>query len=432
MRGIFMLVLVLLAMPAAADADKPLTLVQLTDLALQHNTKTRLAWDAFRASEAGVELARAGYWPQISGVLSGQRSRVLSFSGLPAATQTRYGASVSLSYLLWDFGTRSGLLDEAGFQRDVANLNRNQAMQDVILLVEQSYFQVLALQAVTDANRQSLQDAETNLDAARERKDSGLATVGDVYSAEAAAAGARFNLQQAEGQLAAARGQLAVAVGQSPDADLQLAAWNQDIHPELPAQSVSALLDEARSQRADLLAAQAQEHAAAASLDATRGQGLPSINLSADTGHTRVPGIATSSQFTALLSLNVPLFSGFGDQAAVHRAEAQLDSAHDTSDDLRSQVELQVWQAYQNLKTAASTLDSSAAQLRSAQQASDVASARYQNGLDSLLDLLSAQSTLANARVQQVQARLDWASAQAALGHAVGGLQPPSSSMGSP
>jgi len=427
-----MLALVLLPLPAAADQDKPLTLVQLTDLALQHNTKTRLAWDAFRASEAGVELARAGYWPQITGTLSGQRSRSLNFSGLPAATQTRYGASVSLNYLLWDFGTRSGLLDEAGFQRDVASLNRNQAMQDVILLVEQSYFQVLALQAVTEADRQSLQDAETNLDAARERKNSGLATVGDVYSAEAAAAGARFNLQQAQGQLAVARGQVAVAIGQSPDAGLQLAAWNQGIHPELPAQGVSALLEEARSQRADLLAARAQEHAAAANLDATRGQGLPSINLSANAGQTQVPGVATSSQFAALLSLNVPIFSGFGDQAAVHKAEAELDSAHDTSDDLRSQVELQVWQAYQNLKTAAATLDSSAALLRSAQQASDVASARYRNGLDSLLDLLSAQSTLANARVQQVQARLDWASAQAALGHSVGGLQPPFSSMGLP
>ena len=134
---------------------------------------------------------------------------------------------------------------------------------------------------------------------------------------------------------------------------------------------------------------------------------------------------ASSSQFSALLTLKVPLFAGFGDRAAVHQAEAQLDSARANSDDLRSQVELQVWQAYQNLRTAAATLDSSAAQLKSAELAADVSNARYKNGLDTILDLLSAQTTLANARVQQVQARLDWAAARTALGHAVGGLKAP-------
>jgi len=84
-----------------------------------------------------------------------------------------------------------------------------------------------------------------------------------------------------------------------------------------------------------------------------------------------------------------------------------------------------VWQAYQNLRTAAATLDSSAAQLKSAELAAEVANARYKSGLATILDLLSAQTTLANARVQQVQARLDWAAGRTALGHAVGGLKAP-------
>ena len=133
--------------------------------------------------------------------------------------------------------------------------------------------------------------------------------------------------------------------------------------------------------------------------------------------------VGDSSQFSALLTLKIPLFAGFGDRAAIRQAEAALDSARASSDDLRSQVELQVWQAYQNLRTAAVTLDTTAAPLKSAQQAADVAQARYKSGLATILDLLSAQTTLANARVQQVQARLDWAAGRAALGHAVGGLK---------
>jgi TolC family type I secretion outer membrane protein len=411
-----------------ASPALPLTLIQLTDMALRRNPKTRQAWAAIRASEAGVELARAGYWPVVDASFTASRSRPLNFSGQNASTQTRYGASVSLSYLLWDFGARSGALDQARFELASARLSQNQTLQDVILLVEQSYYQVLGFEAVVEANRESLKDAETNLAAARERRSSGLATVGDVYNAEAALAGARLALQQAEGQLATARGGLAAAVGYPPDHSLPLAPWEMPAKVRLPEQDVATLLADARNARPELLASKAKEQAAAATVNLTRGKGLPSLTLDAGAGETRVTGVGDSAQFSGLLTLNVPLFAGFADRAALRQAEAQLEGARADTDDLRSQVELEVWQAYQTLRTAAATLDSSAAQLKSAQLAEDVASARYKNGLDTILDVLSAQATLANARVQQVQARLDWAAARAALGHAVGGLRAPAAS----
>ncbi|MGB9092616.1 MAG: TolC family protein, partial [Gallionella sp.] len=153
-----LLLAALLVVAAAADADssatdrrgpassRPMTLMQLTDLALQRNPKTRLGWAAIRASEAGVELARAGYWPLIDATLTGQRYRALNFSGQPANIQTRYGASVSLSYLLWDFGARSGTLEQGKFELASARLSQDQTLQDVILQVEQAYYQVLGLQ----------------------------------------------------------------------------------------------------------------------------------------------------------------------------------------------------------------------------------------------------------------------------------------------
>ena len=417
---------------AALVFDQPLTLVELTDLALRRNAKTRLAWAAIRSSEAGVELARAGYWPQIDATVSAQRNRALNFSGLPSDIQSRYGASVSLSYLLWDFGTRGGQLDEAKYALVSASLSQDQTVQDVILQVERAYYLVLGLQAVVEANRQSLKDAETNLEATQGRKASGLATLGDVYTAEAALAGARLDLQRTEGLLAVARGELAGALGASPDTLLPLAAWEQDATPALPSQSVASLLADARSARPELLAAKAQEQAAAASVQAARGRGLPSLNLNANSGHTEVVDVGGSSQFSAQASLNIPVFSGFGDRAAVHQAQAQLDIARATTDDLRNQVELEVWQAYQTLRTSVATLDTTAAQLKSAQQASEVSTARYKSGLDTILDVLNAQTTLANARVQQVQARLSYAAARAALGHAVGGLNAPAAMLETP
>lgn len=305
-------------------------------------------------------------------------------------------------------------------------------MQDVILQVEQAYFQVLGLQAVVKVNHQSLQDAGTNLAAAQDRRASGIATVGDVYKAEAALAGTRLSVQQSEGQLALARGLLATVIGDTPDTLLTLAAWKDQPKLEILAITVESLMSDARNARPELLAAKEQELAAAAKLAATRGSGLPTLNFDANAGRTRVRDIGSSSQFSALLSLKIPLFYGFGDLAAIHQAEAQLDGARTNTDDLRSQVELQVWQSYQNLRTAAVTLDSSDAQLKSAALAAEVSSARYKGGLETILDLLVSQNTLANARVQQIQARLDWAAARTSMGHAVGGLRMPATTMESP
>ncbi len=71
-----------------------------------------------------------------------------------------------------------------------------------------------------------------------------------------------------------------------------------------------------------------------------------------------------------------------------------------------------------------SGIDTSSGVLRSANQSSKVALARYRSGVGSLLDLLTAQSDEANAQVQWIQSQFDWYSALARLTHARGALLP--------
>ena len=417
--------------PAASTTprfDQPLTLVQLTDLALSNNPATRIAWAGVRSSAAGVELARAGYWPQLT--VSYGYTRQKSPPGITgtSSTESLYGPSVDLSWLLFDFGSRSGSVDAAEFSRTAAELDADQTLQDLILEVEQDYYQVLGLQAVQDADLQSVQDASANLDAANQRKTSGLATLGDVYQAQAALAGARLALQTAQGQLASARGILAVALGYPADTPVPLAPWEKDIAAKMPDQNVHDLLAQAGQARPELLAAKARQQSALAGLEAARGQGLPRLTLDGSAGRTTTDiggRKSTVNDYQAGLNLSFPLFSGFADQAATRRAQAAVDVADASDQQLVQAVQLEVWQAYQNMRTAVSNLDTADLQLKSALQAADVTQARYKNGLDSILDVLSAQATLANARVQQVQARLNWFAALAAMGHAMGGLDVP-------
>src|SRR5579859_209896 len=121
----------------APHFDQPLTLVQLTDLALSNNPATKIAWADVRNSDAGVELARAGYWPRITLAYDYQKQKIPAGTSGAAASQTLYGPSVDLSWLLFDFGTRSGSVDAAKYSRTAAELDANQTLQDLVLQVEQ-------------------------------------------------------------------------------------------------------------------------------------------------------------------------------------------------------------------------------------------------------------------------------------------------------
>ncbi|MDR2112696.1 MAG: TolC family protein, partial [Candidatus Accumulibacter sp.] len=86
------------------------------------------------------------------------------------------------------------------------------------------------------------------------------------------------------------------------------------------------------------------------------------------------------------------------------------------------QVALEVWTNYQDLVTATQSIRTAADLLASAEQSERVALGRYKAGVGTILDVLNAQSALASARVQRIQAALDWSVSRAALAKAVGTL----------
>ena len=122
------------------------------------------------------------------------------------------------------------------------------------------------------------------------------------------------------------------------------------------------------------------------------------------------------------LTLSIPIFSGFETTYNVRAAEARVDAASALRDNVKLQVALDVWTAYQDLTTASQTLTASADLLASAEQSERVALGRYKAGVGNILDVLNAQSALANARLQRIQAALDWYVTRASLAKAVGTL----------
>jgi outer membrane protein TolC len=124
------------------------------------------------------------------------------------------------------------------------------------------------------------------------------------------------------------------------------------------------------------------------------------------------------------LTLSIPLFSGYGRTYALRQAQARAAQAEAARDVLYRQAELEVWQAYYDVQTAARAIATTEIQLKAAQQTAEATLARYQAGFGTLLDLITAQVEELNARVQRIQSYLDWFTALARLNHAIGASDP--------
>lgn len=404
----------------ATDETAPLTLVQVVDLALCNNPQTRLAWANARAQAAQVGIAESAYLPTLA--VSAGRSRIDNDSGSSDLRYMQTTASLSASYLLYDFGGRAATLESARQLMTALAATQDATLQAVFLAAVQAYFQVHATTAALVAARQSELASAESLKAATARYRAGTATPADRLQAQTAAAQTTLSRIRAAGDATLAFGTLANALGLDAQQPLTLAAPAETMPAAEFARNLDELIAMAKRARPDLIAAEAQVRAAEAGIDLARSGGRPSLSLNAASSRND-SGLAGTTRGSSIgVALEIPLFSGFNTTYRVRSAEAQLAAREAQRDLLARQVSLDVWRNYHALTTSIAAVQASVDLLASAQAAEQVASGRYRAGVGVVLDLLNSQSALASARQQNIQALYNWHIAKAALAQAMGRL----------
>lgn len=398
------------ALPATA-----LTAVDAVDLALCNHPQTREVWASARAQAALVGVAQGGWLPSLDASAGATR---FQNENNPF---TRTSAALTLSWLLVDFGQRSANVENARQLLNAAAATQDATVQTLFLAALQTYYAAQATQAAVVSANEAERAAGESFRAADARYAVGVATPADRLQAQTALSQATLNRIRAEGEARNALGALANALGFGAQQAMVLA--------DLPAaptetafqQQVDALINEAQARRPDLRAAEAQVKAAEAGVDLARAQGRPTISLAAGPSWQESAGVITRGNSIGL-SLNVPLFAGFDTTYRVRSAAAQAEVRAAQRDRIKNQVALDVWRAYQSLTAATQSLKTTADLVASAEQSAKVALGRYKAGVGTVLDLLTAQSALASARMQRIQAQLDWNVYRATLAQAIGAL----------
>jgi outer membrane protein TolC/AcrR family transcriptional regulator len=420
----------------AAVAGRALTLADVLDAALRANPTARGAFADAEAARAQVAVARGAFFPVLSLNPGFTRSQTITSAGAGGAAgtarlfneRTQFSPSVGLTFLLFDFGGRSGRVGVARESANSAESAFDATVVNTVLAAEQAYFNYQSARQVVEAQDANVRTAALSRDAAVARYRAGLATVADTLQAATALAQAQVSGLNARTEQVAARAALATVMNARADARFVVAA---DSAPTAAAAArataaltanVDTLVARAQRVRPDVDAARAAALAATEQVRVARAATLPAVTVTGAGGYNQVRNLPqlTGYTYNVQVGLAFPFFDGGARRAGVQSANAAADAARLRADAATADAVNQTVASAAQLRLAADRLATSDALLASAARNEEVARGRYREGVGSVVDLLTAQSLLFGARAQNAQARWAWATALAQLARDAG------------
>lgn len=408
---------------------QPLDLAALVDIALENNPQTRISWFRAKAGAAGLGQAESTYYPYItlSGDLTRLHTRNVSTPGTD--NTTRYGPSLNINWLLFNFGNREAQADAAREALYAANYNFNQAFQQAVRDVTVAYYNFYAAQSRVEASKAYLKNTEATEDAARKKLDSGLGNRQDYLRARAGVSTARAQLEGDYAAIEQARAALAQVLGIAVSDALQVKAPEQlgAASASLVDQDVNRLIAQAVENKPELLAAQALVRSSEADVRAARAALWPELSIGASGSYYRYSGGSyignPAEQYGVGLILSWDIFQGFNKKYAIEKAQSELRAQQETLRQAELAAISSVWTAYYNYRSSLRQIEATEDAVQAQQEAYDAVSKGYGSGINSLLDLLTSQQSLDTAREQAIDARANVGISLANLALAIGSLE---------
>lgn len=411
----------------AINYGNALTLAEVVEAALCNNPQTREVYASARMQAAQVGLAKSAYFPVVNDNISSNVNWASPESSSRSNPYSNLNNNIVATYLLYDFGNRDANLENARQLLQAASATQNNVVQNLLLNAIQAYYQVQATIAGLDAAVESERASEESYKAAQARYQVGVSTPADKLQAQTQYAQNILSRITLEGTLKNAYGALANVMGLQANQRLKLVTiasgqLQQNQTQQTIANDISLLIEQAGKRRPDLLASEAQLSAAEASVEASRAASKPTVSVAMSNNFQDGSNLSFTNNAALGVSVSIPLFGGYGPSYKIRAAEANAQMRSAQRDQLRLQISLEVWRAYQNLRTANESIKAAAILVNSAEESSRLTLGRYKAGVGNILDTLNAQSALASARQQQIQANLNWNIARATLAQSLGGL----------
>lgn len=414
------------AVPAgtfAQPASRRLSFADLATTVMQNNLQLRAAALDVAVAEAQLAQARTGRLPQVS--VSGSYTRAQERAGqtisfpnpfgpspptvsftLPAPDPNIYAARLALQFPLYTGGRIESqiALAEANLRGARAAFARSQ--RQILFGAQQLYLQALLGQESVTAAQRALNQANESLRVANARVSTGAAPQFEALQAQVAVANAEQEVVRARTSVAAAQTGLSAALNQAQDGSLEL---TETLEPRPVPGTVQEAIARGLRDRPELAELQSRIAAARASIDLAASGGRPNVTASAgyDAGNNGGNSPNVGGGWSIMLGVTLALYDGGITRERIREAQLRVEQLKVLDAQTRQQVELEVRQAWLALQQAAGELLAATKAVEQGREAARLAAVRYQAGVGTQLELLSAQTSLAQAELGLASARFN-------------------------
>ncbi|HEY3914155.1 MAG TPA: TolC family protein [Verrucomicrobiae bacterium] len=410
----------------AADAPRHLTLQQSEQVALAQHPRISVANLTALAARESTRQARSAFFPNIFGSATAVGATDPNDTRLGAGALNnpiiydREAEGITISQLITDFGRTWELTQSAKLRARSQEMNLEATKEQILLAIDQAYFSSLAAQSVLEVAQQTVKTREPVLQEIQTMAQNKLRSDLDVSFAS-------VDLDQANILVAKATNDLnaSFAILSSLLADREPETFILASVPMPPniTNDVTALIQEALSLRPDLARLRFERDAAREFAKAENKLVYPTVSAIGTAGIIPTGASQLPWDYAAAgVNVNVPIFAGGLYKARRREAEYQAEAANQTLRDEENNIIRDVQITKLNLEYAFQRLGLTESLLRNANDALQLAQARFKAGLSSIVELSQAELNQTSAQIAEADARYDYQSQHSALDYQLGRL----------
>lgn len=391
----------IVSLAASTDAA-PLSFEQAVELTLRNNERTRIAEQDVAAAQAGVDRARAAFFPTLSGMGTYNlrpypATRTIDGHRVVLQSHNALNATLGVNATLFDAHVFP-LYQQARRNAEAAGFQSAEDKRQLAFDAGRAFLTVLGLEQVNAAAgrrlayaRQSLQDAQARFAAQLVGSNDVTRAELEVATAEAGVIAAKGDVDSTYLQLGYLLVQPVVAPLQPPDALLAQAA--------APIDSVDTLVVAAAARRLDLKATQRRVEAARQAAREPALRFVPSLGATAQARATNEAGFGRAVDGYAGLVLNWPLFDGGVRGAQKAELDALAERSALQAAALQRHIGMDVGIAVVSLAKVQAAVRQAEAAASAAERNAKESSTLYHQGLASALVMADASARLFEANV---------------------------------
>lgn len=394
---------------------------KIVETALANNRDLRIATLNVEQSRAQYGISRSELFPNLNGSASGERKRIIANGS--SQTSSNYDVSVGLvSYELDLFGRVRSLNSaalESYFASDAARVS---AQISLVAEVANQYLSLRALEEQIELSQQTYDGFNTAYDIIKQRYDSGTVSELDLSAMDVQRQTAKSDLAAFRQRSHELNNALVFLAGGSLPANLPK---GRSLDEVLVADVRAGVSSELLYRRPDIREAEHQLRSANANIGAARAAFFPSVTLTASGGvsSSSLSKLFSNGTGTWLFSpsVNVPIFDGGRNQANLEYAEAGKKIQIATYEKSIQTGFREVADSLAARSGLAERISATESLVAAQQKRTDLATSRYEKGVDGYLEALTATLDLFTAKQTLIQLRMSRAVNSVNLYKALGG-----------